>query len=216
MSFQLCQWKPAFLLAARSQGLQGITAGKAWHSALLHSSPFLISNYIFRNNTELRKLRVSKNSDSKKMQGKQCPAFSDELFPHASLNHCLRFWYQLGFQTKKMYVFFSVTMHSMAFAVKSSRCGLWTLQEEKPPHFLSNCFNPAEDNHSSSHESNSPPLLKAVPPHTLAAVTSSFSFPYTHCSFQLLQTVPTFVSEISFCPQWCCRTSSRTHGAAAA
>lgn len=35
------------------------------------------------------------------MQGKQCPAFSDELFPHASLNHCLRFWYQLSFQTEK-------------------------------------------------------------------------------------------------------------------
>lgn len=104
----------------------------------------------------------------------------------------------------------------MAFAVKSSRHGPWTLQEEKPSHFLSNYFNPAEDNHCSSHESNSPPFLKAVPPHTLAAVASSFSFPYTHCSFQILQTVPTFVSEISFCPQWCCRTSSRTHGAAAA
>lgn len=42
------------------------------------------------------------------MQGKQCPAFCDELFPHASLNFCLRFWYQLASQIEKcMFPFLS-------------------------------------------------------------------------------------------------------------
>jgi len=42
-----------------------------------------------------------------------------------------------------------------------------------------------------------PPLLKAVRPHTLPDIASPSSSPDTHCSFQILQTTRTFVSNTS-------------------
>ena len=47
---------------------------------------------------------------------------------------------------------------------------------------------------------NQPPLsfLKAVPPCALPDIAAASSSPYAHCSFQILQTTRTFLSDVGF------------------